>query len=72
MRRRRRAGARFDRIRVQMHVASYTVRALHDMIAADFFVCSLSGISVQIVSTYARGIAILPLNVDEPIGGWCA
>ncbi len=55
-----------------MHVASYTVRALHDMIAADFFVCSLSGISVQIVSTYARGIAILPLNVDEPIGGWCA
>lgn len=56
--------ARAD-VQVQMHIATDTVQALHDMLAADFFVGSISGLSVQVVRQLARGVVFLPIPRSE-------
>ena len=52
-------------VRVMMHIASDTVQALHDMLAADFFVGSISGLSVQVVRYLSRGVVMLPIAKSE-------
>ncbi len=56
--------ARAD-VNVVMHIATDTVQALHDMLAADFFVGSISGLSVQVVRYLARGVVMLPIAKSE-------
>lgn len=53
---------------IKLHIATDTVTAIHDMIAADFFIGSNSGLSVVVVSAYSRGVILLPLEEDVPIG----
>ena len=56
----RRRGIWTEDLNVFTHIASDTVTAIHEMISADFFVGSLSGLSLQLVNVYSRGFVILP------------
>lgn len=52
-------------IDVKMHIATDTIQALHDMLASDFFVGSISGLSMQVVRNIGRGLTLLPLHESE-------
>jgi len=61
----RRRAARGNTIRIVQHIASDTIQAVHDMLAADFFIGSISGLSVQVVRYVSRGIVFLPIPASE-------
>ena len=52
-------------VRVLTHFASDTLRSVRDMIGADFFVGSVSGLSVQVVRVFGRGVLVLPVWEGE-------
>lgn len=52
-------------LKVKMHIASNTIQTVHDMLTADFFVGSLSGLSMQVVRYVSRGVVMLPLHESE-------
>lgn len=56
----RRRGIWKEDLKVFTHIASDTVSAIHEMISADFFVGSASGMSLHLVNVYSRGFVILP------------
>lgn len=49
-----------SRLRFQMHISEDTLISAHEMISADVFIGSFSGLSTHLVWSLARGIAILP------------
>lgn len=53
---------------IKLHIATDTISAVHDMISADFFIGSRSGLSTTIVKTYSRGLLILPLSKLGSLG----
>ena len=60
---------------VSMHVAEDTVQSLHDMLAADIFVGSISGLTMQVVRYIGRGVMLLPLHesqigIEERVVSW--
>lgn len=55
-------------MQVRMHIASDTIMALHDMIAADFFIGSRSGMSMAIIQLYGRGVLLLPVGRGHGVG----
>lgn len=61
LRSQRRLVAARPNIEVRMHIATHTLTALHQMIAADFFVGSISGLSTQVVRSLGRGVIMLPI-----------
>ena len=55
-------------VRVELRVARDTLQSLHEMIAADVFVGSASGLSTQIVGSLSRGgVQLLPQETED----WC-
>lgn len=52
-------------IKVETHIATDTILALHQMIAADVFIGSISGLSMQVVRNIGRGLILLPLHENE-------
>lgn len=52
-------------VHVQMHVATDTVDTLHAMIAMDFFIGSISGLSMQVVRNIGRGLVLLSVHETE-------
>ncbi len=53
--------ARIRDARVEMHISDDTLTSLHEMIAADVFVGSRSGLSTQLVWSLSRGIVVVPV-----------
>ncbi|CAN8075603.1 unnamed protein product [Agarophyton chilense] len=45
---------------VKFHIAADTLQSMHEMISADVFIGSESGMSMHIVSTMSRGLYFLP------------
>lgn len=56
---------RHKNLDVKLHIATDTIQAVHDMLASDFFIGSISGLSMQVVRNIARGIVFLPLHETE-------
>lgn len=57
-------------MRVELRVSEDTVRSLHEMVASDVFIGSLSGMSHQIVGSLSRaGIQLFPTRVVKR-GEW--
>lgn len=53
-------------LRVELRVSEDTVECLHEMIAADVFVGSKSGMSLHVVGSLSRGaMQILPVRSEE-------
>lgn len=53
-------------VRVELRVSQDTVLCLHEMVAADVFVGSMSGMSLQLVGSLSRGgMMLLPARVEE-------
>lgn len=50
-------------IDVDLHISEHTLDGLQEMIAADIFVGSASGLSMHIVSQLSRGIPFVPGNI---------
>lgn len=48
---------------IRMNVAAGTIQSLHEMFCADVFIGSVSGMSMQTVSTIGRGVLLLPGKV---------
>lgn len=46
--------------RIEMRIAQDTVTSLHEMIAADIFIGSMSGMSSHVVGTLSRGVQVQP------------
>jgi hypothetical protein len=57
-----RAGKQVKMPRVELRVSQSTDQTLHQMIAADVFVGSASGLSINLVKTLSRGVGIYPRN----------
>lgn len=54
-------------LKVMLHVSQDTVTSLHEMIAADVFIGSMSGMSLHLVGTLSRGaMQILPTRMEQP------
>lgn len=54
-------------LRVLLHVSQDTVLSLHEMIAADLFVGSMSGMSLHLVGSLNRGaMQLLPTRIEYP------
>lgn len=47
---------------VRMHISEDTLASLHEMIAADIFVGSRSGLSNQLVWALSRGVSAVPMS----------
>ncbi len=59
-------------LRVEMRIATETLQAAHEMIAADIFLGSLSGLSMHVVASLSRGgIVGLPSQTKERWPGHC-
>lgn len=43
-----------------MRVSTDTIDAMHEMIGADWFLGSMSGLSTQVIGSLGRGILLLP------------
>ncbi|CAN8065195.1 unnamed protein product [Agarophyton chilense] len=58
------------RFRVRLHVSEDTLLSLHNMIAADVFIGSDSGMSTHLVWSISRGVNLIPhsSSVDNEIG----
>lgn len=53
-------------VRVEMRVSEDTLLCLHEMVAADVFVGSMSGMSLHLVGSLSRGaMVVLPARVEE-------
>lgn len=52
-------------IRVELHIAQDTLSSLHEMVSADIFIGSDSGMSTNIVKSLSRGVVILPGAVGK-------
>ncbi|KAI0560347.1 hypothetical protein FGB62_116g024 [Gracilaria domingensis] len=50
-------------LKVKFHIAADTLQSMHEMISADVFIGSESGMSTHIVSTMARGLYLLPTRL---------
>lgn len=48
--------------KVEMHISDDTLKSLHEMIAADVFVGSRSGLSTQLVWSLSRGVVVVPVS----------
>lgn len=57
-------------LRVEMHIAEDTIRCLHEMVSADIFIGSMSGMSSHIVHSLSRGVVILPGVVESGADGY--
>lgn len=58
-------------VHVHTHIATDTVDAIHNMIAADMFIGSHSGLSAHIVDIISRGIRIVASNgLRRTYGEW--
>lgn len=54
-------------LRVTLRVSENTVLCLHEMVASDIFVGSMSGMSLHLVGSLSRGaMQILPARMEEP------
>lgn len=51
---------RMDKIRVIMHISQQTLRCLHEMVSADIFIGSKSGLSNSLVWSLSRGLVLIP------------
>lgn len=51
-------------VRVKMHISQDTIKTLHEMIAADIFIGSVSGMSTSIVGSLGRGVLLQGNNCD--------
>lgn len=51
-------------LQVKFHIAADTLTSLHEMIAADVFIGSLSGMGLHVVTTLSRGIHVMPRRVS--------
>lgn len=59
-------------VRVEMRIATETLQAAHEMIAADVFLGSMSGLSMHVVGTLSRaGVVGLPSGSREHWPGHC-
>lgn len=54
------ADAHWPKLQFQMHISEDTLISAHEMISADIFIGSFSGLSTHLVWSLARGITILP------------
>lgn len=55
-----------NRLRVVLHVSQDTVESLHEMIAADLFLGSMSGMSLHLVGSLNRGaMQLLPTRIEH-------
>lgn len=55
-------------LRVALRISEDTVLCLHEMVAADIFVGSMSGMSLHLVSSLSRGaMQILPTRMENPL-----
>lgn len=52
-------------LRVQLHIAEDTLKSLHDMVSADIFIGSSSGMSMHIIHSLSRGVVLLPGEVSN-------
>lgn len=52
-------------VRVEMHIAEDTIGCLHEMVSADIFIGSMSGMSTHIVHSLSRGVVVLPGVVES-------
>lgn len=52
-------------VQVRTHIATDTIEALRTMIVADFFVGSISGLSMHVVRNIGRGLILLPVHESE-------
>lgn len=69
-RRLRRPRALKKRLTVALHVSEDTMSSLHEMVAADVFVGSRSGLSNALVWSLSRGVQLIPNagTIDNEIG----
>lgn len=49
-----------QRMKVYMHISENTINSLHEMIAADIFIGSASGLSTNLVWSISRGVVLIP------------
>eukprot|EP00172_Hildenbrandia_rubra_P003253 Plantae.Rhodophyta-Hildenbrandia_rubra.ctg4966.p1 GENE.Plantae.Rhodophyta-Hildenbrandia_rubra.ctg4966~~Plantae.Rhodophyta-Hildenbrandia_rubra.ctg4966.p1 ORF type:complete len:564 (+),score=46.05 Plantae.Rhodophyta-Hildenbrandia_rubra.ctg4966:252-1943(+) len=52
-------------VKVKMHISGDTLTDLHNMIAADVFIGSVSAMSTGLVRALSRGVTLLPGNPDH-------
>lgn len=59
-----------ERLTVILHISEDTLRCLHEMISADIFIGSKSGLSNALVWSISRGISLIPNagTIDNEIG----
>lgn len=59
-----------DKLRIKFHISEDTLSSLHNMIAADLFIGSHSGLSTHLVRSMSRGVSLLPHSsgIDTEIG----
>lgn len=55
------------RATVEMHISDDTLASLHEMIAADVFVGSRSGLSTQLVWSLSRGVVLVPMSSSNSL-----
>jgi hypothetical protein len=55
------------RMEVRLRIAEPTLGSMHDMISADIFIGSKSGLSINAIWALARGVSLMPQG--PPIGG---
>lgn len=63
-------GGSVERIKtaeVEMHISDDTLTSLHEMIAADVFIGSRSGLSTQLVWSLSRGIVVVPMSSSNAL-----
>ncbi|PXF46915.1 hypothetical protein BWQ96_03253 [Gracilariopsis chorda] len=58
-------------LKVQLHIATNTLQSLHEMIAADMFIGSASGMSMHVVATMSRGVHLVPSFLTTYSGECC-
>lgn len=65
---RKAAKAYRSRLRFHMHISEDTLVSAHEMVSADIFVGSFSGLSTHLVWSLARGITVLPTfgTIENP------
>ena len=56
---------------IKMRISEDTVQTIHEMVAADIFIGSRSGLSMNIVGSMARGAAQFMSWTDYDEKGWC-
>lgn len=56
---------RRQHVEVKTHIASDTIEAVKLMVRSDFFIGSISGLSVQVIRHIGRGLMLLPVHETE-------